>query len=732
MAAAPPAGGGGDLPLPVPAPLSAKLATLFGDSSKDPTRGNVGSLMSPFLHDLNNAARNTDTPDIKNKIAQSGAQRRFIAATITSNGYSRMYTGISRWDDDLVSSHPELEGKFFAFEGELIHNQGHTVEINDVVFHLPTTSVTVPTITAIVDALGTDETLTLMGPYTAGDGNTTVVKTRKIVPIPHFLGGLWTAKADGMTARDFWLEAYPLIQSEGKEEDCKALLQYFQAAITRTGANAAVSTIDTPRPIPPARNVALIHDRQSRLEVFFPQLRTDAPQHQSNLIAQGLGVIAQQQHEQYQETKRDREEAKSKTITKWLGSTKVKKLLRLTGMPNEAALVEACPVYGELASAPKGERLSVLNDACVERALARKEQYLSIVLSPGILALFTSLSWHRENPDSLVTGFLGNLFLFGPTDAEHQAAFNTQASLALGGHAAASTQDAKEILKVEVNLPMENKSLDNVKRLNIVCEVLLPDEHPFRVFVHQHLERMVAFQSVWEKTETTNPTNRGAKGVFHCQWFSLRASQYWKEQAMSASLLSLPSPVELFDDIELDKHWEPNLSTSLRQAVRWDALCRFSGGGGSGGGVPSDATARTADSSLSGLTDASAPALAAFLQQLRAAGLPPPRGGPPAAGGSQTATSNPDFNEVLFGDVKTRKVDGKVVKSRDIRQKISRNELPQLPTSRVDGSTHMCLAWHTKGMCNPECPFAVDHVKYDTVQYKPLKSWCDANYPKSS
>ena len=42
------------------------VSDVFGDSSKDPTRGNVGSLMSPFLHDLNNAARNTDTPDIKN------------------------------------------------------------------------------------------------------------------------------------------------------------------------------------------------------------------------------------------------------------------------------------------------------------------------------------------------------------------------------------------------------------------------------------------------------------------------------------------------------------------------------------------------------------------------------------------------------------------------------------------------------------------------------------------
>ena len=43
----------------------------------------------------------------------------------------------------------------------------------------------------------------------------------------------------------------------------------------------------------------------------------------------------------------------------------------------------------------------------------------------------------------------------------------------------------------------------------------------------------------------------------------------------------------------------------------------------------------------------------------------------------------------------------------------------------VDGQT-MCLAWHTKGQCNSDCPRVVDHVSYTASDYKPLHDWCVA------
>ena len=139
MAAAPPAGGGAPPALPVPAPFTAKLSSLFADHSKDPTSGNLEALMGPFFHDLNNLANNTGIQDLKNKLAQSGGQLCFLAATILAEGKARLYTCPHRWDDGLTASNPDLDGKFFAFEGELIGNEGHTVVLPDALFHLTTT-----------------------------------------------------------------------------------------------------------------------------------------------------------------------------------------------------------------------------------------------------------------------------------------------------------------------------------------------------------------------------------------------------------------------------------------------------------------------------------------------------------------------------------------------------------------------------------------------------------------
>ena len=36
----------------------------------------------------------------------------------------------------------------------------------------------------------------------------------------------------------------------------------------------------------------------------------------------------------------------------------------------------------------------------------------------------------------------------------------------------------------------------------------------------------------------------------------------------------------------------------------------------------------------------------------------------------------------------------------------------------------MCLAWHTKGVCNENCPCAYDHVAYSEAEYAPMAAWC--------
>ena len=71
---------------------------------------------------------------------------------------------------------------------------------------------------------------------------------------------------------------------------------------------------------------------------------------------------------------------------------------------------------------------------------------------------------------------------------------------------------------------------------------------------------------------------------------------------------------------------------------------------------------------------------------------------------TRRATHNQWFNTGLFGAYRERVVDGKRVTSHLVREMIGQGAIPQLPVSKMDGEV-MCLAWHTKGMCNPgHCP----------------------------
>lgn len=91
-------------------------------------------------------------------------------------------------------------------------------------------------------------------------------------------------------------------------------------------------------------------------------------------------------------------------------------------------------------------------------------------------------------------------------------------------------------------------------------------------------------------------------------------------------------------------------------------------------------------------------------------------------GGTNERTNNTNFCATLFNAYKAM-----AVSCRSLRAKITRNEIPSLPLSKVDNQP-MCLAWHTKGVCNLACSRRVDHVPYTNDEYQQLVQWCAANF----
>ena len=289
-------------------------------------------------------------------------------------------------------------------------------------------------------------------------------------------------------------------------------------------------------------------------------------------------------------------------------------------------------------------------------------------------------------------------------------------------------------MKLEINLPEENKSIKNVHRVEVLHEILCPSGHPALTFVQDHLKQFEDFQEKWESVETSDPLKQPAKGVYHLQYLSLHLSRYWKEQALSnTTVTSLPSPGAMIQKIEVSESWEPRLSSSLERQLRLPEFCRLLQKRVAPRDTSTTGTTTTTDASsiISGITGGSE--LTSFLRQLGAAqggGLRIPRAPTDAGGGKK---KNDDYHEAFFGQYKSRTIDGKPITSRSVRLKIERGELPALPPSKVDGEP-MCLAWHTKGICNPECPRHPDHVdgddKYTDEEYAPLCGWCADNYPQ--
>ena len=84
---------------------------------------------------------------------------------------------------------------------------------------------------------------------------------------------------------------------------------------------------------------------------------------------------------------------------------------------------------------------------------------------------------------------------------------------------------------------------------------------------------------------------------------------------------------------------------------------------------------------------------------------------------------NTSFNEALFCVYKTSSI-----KAKALRDKIAQRLLEPLPTSKVNISQPMCLAWHTQAQCNSNCPCAYDHAPYSATELAALASGCVIGY----
>jgi hypothetical protein len=302
-------------------------------------------------------------------------------------------------------------------------------------------------------------------------------------------------------------------------------------------------------------------------------------------------------------------------------------------------------------------------------------------------------------PNSLETGCLGNAFLFTDFDMEERQPINKQLQLIQSRGAILSLLDAHSILKMKVNLPRADNSVRCILCMQAFFRVVLPIGHPITSFLVEHYQVMKAFDPGWSHHETSNPLLSLLKGVYHLQWLSLRLTQYFKSLDRTEGPIPCPNPLDFVNKIQIQENWEPNMSATFWDRYGLRSFIHFhSGSHKDNGTAATNMLSISRGSSLGTGT----------------------RGGPPTDDSDETKATNTQldnthFNSSLFGAYKSTSV-----KSAALCKKVADGTIGPLPMSKVDSTMPMCLAWHTKGLCNSNCPCACNHVVYFTTEYAPM------------
>ena len=94
------------------------------------------------------------------------------------------------------------------------------------------------------------------------------------------------------------------------------------------------------------------------------------------------------------------------------------------------------------------------------------------------------------------------------------------------GKTGVSNADTPALLKGVMNPPLEEESIDNLKRMEIVTCILLPEGHGFLSLIQDHISRFDNYQRKWRNSAMTNARGQRAKGAYHPQFLALRFSRY--------------------------------------------------------------------------------------------------------------------------------------------------------------------------------------------------------------
>ena len=660
----------------VPAPPPAALyRDYYNDPATDVFNGDYTNVLAPYA-----PAAGSTPAEVRVMACNSRSQGVPTAFLLLhrTDMLLHVYTQLDLFNPRMGLPATPWDDTMFMGKGELYNNHQVLVEWHPDYFRQGHNT-RVPTPMELSNMYAANNAANIVGPFVQADADTEVITTRRTCYIPPPYVALLLAQP--LSPREAWDLVYTQIVADGNQVACAPLVNYLRCAATSSNVGDHPTIAQIPPTVPLADHTLMARQRRL-LEMDFPSLNSNTALVQTNQIATQVGLLVSEARANRAADAAARSiTLAGKTPLQFLGAVGLLKLLRYCQIGDANGLP---PFWIALADAPKKQQLSILQWEINRVKTLVNEPDLEFTATGPLLEAIVKLNWEMDTADSVTTGL--NVFMVGDASKEEASSSQQLWELLHSNGAAPSLADATTLLKVKAGAPIHlHVARHQMRRYEIVLNVVLGSTHPLTTCLSTCGNRMLSMERFLYRSQN----DVEYLPVKILKRIAVPTSIWFQNQSSSPNPLPPPNLSKIFDDMLADNYWQPTLTTSFLISV----------------GLNSP-TSNTPTPGYEGTPIN--PALPAA----------------PTAG-NPDRNNNLAFNATLFSAYKTSSVT-----CRSIRDKIRAGDLPALPNSKVDRQV-MCLAWHTKGMCNVNCSRKADHVTYSAGEYTGLAAWCTQNFPSN-
>ena len=226
---------------------------------QDALEGQYGQFLAPYAHD---STRTHAT--LLTRVLASGHSVPKVFLSLVEHG--GVYRSVSVHRLTLYTNHPYEPSPWnnlvLGFGGdvlpgnhiELLRFPGNAFEV--------TGAQVMPTVAGMHALLAANPTATLVGPFHDGDPDTQVIRSRNVLPVPLAYINIILDKT--LTPRELWDQLRGAIIADGREEECRILVERLLMGLTR---RPGATTTEPPRG--PFNSLG-------SLPIVYPVMRVDA------------------------------------------------------------------------------------------------------------------------------------------------------------------------------------------------------------------------------------------------------------------------------------------------------------------------------------------------------------------------------------------------------------------------------------------------------------------------